>query len=585
MHLRGRFSLWFCIAALVPITAAALVTRTILTSALRDEAARAKEVSGAEMQRVIHSLEQDLESRVQGLASREDPYAGGTLIELQTGSGELPTWARQRVRSAGGPLMRQLSLDLLYLLDQRFIVLDAPHYMPAMGEELRELGAQARASNGAPYYAMETLLDKGTISKVLVVEAGRELKDGDYSVTIVGGRRIGDDFLKSVRQLDGVHVRVVSATGQELVAPKHPWKAASGMFSYPLRGFDGKEVARVELRVSNDALPALLKKVTLYSAALALAALLLTVLLGFLVARSMTRNLHALVAGAQAAARGDLDHQVQTSSDDEIGEVGEALNTMMIDLKESKERLMMAERVAAWQEIARRLAHEIKNPLTPIQMSMETLRKTFAKKHPSFDEVFEESTATVLEEAARLKRIVAEFSEFARMPKPKKTKLSINDVVRAQLALYQGSGQLESSLAEGLPSIDADKDTISQLLLNLIENARDAIADDPEGRIVVTTESTRNGKAVAIRVDDNGPGIGAEAREKLFTPYYTTKHAHGGTGLGLAIAHRIVSDHQGQIVAGESPLGGARFTVELPALGAGDEVLIASMSSSVKRVR
>lgn len=577
--------MWFCLAALVPIAAAALVTRTMLTSALREEASRAKEVSGAEMRRVIRSGEDAVASRVEGLASREDPYAFGTLIELDTGGGVLPTWARKRVRDAGAPLMRQLSLDLLYLLDQRYQVLDAPHYMPALGERAVDLGERARTTEGRPYYAMETVLDQQTIKKVLVVEAGRQLREGQYSITVIGGKRLGPPFLESVRKLDGVQVRIVSANGEELVPPKGTWQGGADIFSFPLNDHDGKEVARVELRANNEALPALLKKVTLYSAALAVAALLLTILLGFLVARSMTRNLNALVVGAQAAARGDLDHQVETSSDDEIGEVGEALNTMMVDLKESKERLMMAERVAAWQEIARRLAHEIKNPLTPIQMSMETLRKAFAKKHPSFDEVFEESTATVLEEAARLRRIVSEFSEFARMPKPNKRTVAINDLIRSQLALYQGTGQIQASLMDGLPSIEADKDTICQLLLNLIENARDAISSVPDATIVVSTESTRGGKAVAIHIDDNGPGIGADAREKLFTPYYTTKHAQGGTGLGLAIAHRIVSDHHGQIMAGASPLGGARFTVELPAQGAGDEVLIASMTSSMKRFR
>ena len=133
--------------------------------------------------------------------------------------------------------------------------------------------------------------------------------------------------------------------------------------------------------------------------------------------------------------------------------------------------------------------------------------------------------------------------------------------------------------------LEADRDTLSQLLLNLIENARDAIAGQEEGEIRVSTESSRGGKAVVFRVDDNGPGITAEVKDKLFTPYYTTKHAHGGTGLGLAIAHRIVSDHHGQISAAESPMGGARFTVELPAQGAGDDVFLATMNGKMPRFR
>jgi signal transduction histidine kinase len=171
------------------------------------------------------------------------------------------------------------------------------------------------------------------------------------------------------------------------------------------------------------------------------------------------------------------------------------------------------------------------------------------------------------------------------MPKPTKTTLSLNDLVRAQVALYQGSVAISKSLEDELPVIEADRDTLSQLLLNLIENARDAISGQEDGKIRVTTESSRGGKAVLFRVDDNGPGIAPEVKDKLFTPYYTTKHAHGGTGLGLAIAHRIVSDHSGKISASESPMGGARFTVELPAQGAGDEVLLATMSGKMPRFR
>lgn len=583
MKLRGRFTLWFCLAALIPIAAAAVVTRTILISTFRDEAQAAKESSKAELERLFSDLEAGLAGKLSGLATREDPYVGGTLLNLVTDGGELRESSRQHMRGLGASLMRQLSLDLLYLLDSRAQVLDAPHYQPALGEDQPQLRARAKGSKGVPYYAMEAILEDGRIKKVLVVEAAREVTDGGHTVTVVVGRRIGPGFLNPLAQLPGTEVQVVGAEGELILQAKSRWHEDESNYSYDLRDSEGKPLARVQMRIDNDALPALLKDVTLYSAVLALAALVLTTLLGFLVARRMTRDLEELVVGVQAAARGDLEHQVVIGSKDEIGAVGAAFNTMMVDLHDSKERLVMAERVAAWQEIARRLAHEIKNPLTPIQMSMETLRKTYAKKHPSFDEVFEEATATVLEEAARLKRIVAEFSEFARMPKPKKQTLSLNDLVRAQLALYQGSVAISKSLEKDLPELEADRDTLSQLLLNLIENARDAIGDAAAGEIHVSTESSRGGKAVVFHVDDNGPGISAEAKDKIFTPYYTTKHAQGGTGLGLAIAHRIVSDHHGKISASDSPQGGARFSVELPAQGAGDEVLLATMSGTMQR--
>lgn len=585
MKLRGRFTLWFCLAALVPIVAAALVTRTILSSTYREVAERSRKTAEEETRRVLSMLEAEVSVRIEQLATREDLYVGGTLLDLDTHNGALPPWSTKSIRDTGGPLMRQLALDLMYLLDHRGVVLDAPHYRPAVGEDASNLRQRAKESQGKAYYVMEAILEDNTIKRRLVVESARQLKEGRYSTTIVGARLVDSRVLEPLRQLDGVEVRIISAEGDELVAPAEPWRHEGEVFSHDLLGSDGSKYASVELRVKNDALPQLLRTVTLFSALLALGALIVTVLLGFWVARRMTRDLDALVAGAQSVAHGDLEHSVAVRSTDEIGEVGQAFNMMMIDLKDSKERLVMAERVAAWQEIARRLAHEIKNPLTPIQMSVETLRKTWAKKHPSFDEIFEESTATILEEAGRLKRIVSEFSEFARMPSPQKAPLNLNDLIRSQLALYKGSVHIVKELEKGLPIVEADRDTLSQLLLNLVENARDALAGDPTGTITVTTMTTRDGKAVAMVVDDNGPGIAPENRDKLFTPYFTTKHAHGGTGLGLAIAHRIVSDHGGKMIAGDNPNGGARFTVELPAEGAGGEVLIASMSGSMKRFR
>jgi len=289
------------------------------------------------------------------------------------------------------------------------------------------------------------------------------------------------------------------------------------------------------------------------------------VLIGLLVARRTARDLDQLVAGSLAAARGDLDHRVPVRSEDEVGAVAAAFNFMMEDLRSSKERLVIAERIAAWQEIARRLAHEIKNPLTPIQMAMDTLRKTWKKQHPSFGEILEESTTTVMEEADRLKHIVSEFSAFARMPKPEFQRLDLNELVRSALALYQGgAAPVEIKLFENLPQIDADKNQLSQVVLNLVENARDAIGQREGGRITVSTRLGEAGDRALLIVEDNGPGVPGDLKDKVFAPYFTTKHAKGGTGLGLAIVHRIVSDHGGRIAVADVLSGGARFAIELP---------------------
>jgi signal transduction histidine kinase len=457
------------------------------------------------------------------------------------------------------------------------VILCAPHAHGKLGESGHpEIRARAQASGGKAYFVREdrtrSASGKTVSERVLVVEASQIAQDGAYAVAVAAGRRIDDGILQAVRSPAGARIRVdgrvVAASGELVLAPESKdWDALlqDAPIAIPLRGPDGAPVATIELAVSDGDMARVLRQLTVNSAALAVGALVVVVLIGLLVARRTARDLDQLVAGSLAAARGDLDHRVPVRQEDEIGAVAAAFNFMMEDLRTSKDRLVIAERIAAWQEIARRLAHEIKNPLTPIQMAMDTLRKTWKKQHPSFGEILEESTATVMEEADRLKHIVSEFSAFARMPKPEFGRLDLNELVRASLALYQGgAAPVETKLFPLLPHIDADKNQLSQVVLNLVENARDAIGPRADGKIVVSTRIGEAGDRAMLIVEDNGPGIPGELKDKVFAPYFTTKHAKGGTGLGLAIVHRIVSDHGGRIAVGDAAGGGARFAIELP---------------------
>jgi nitrogen fixation/metabolism regulation signal transduction histidine kinase len=238
-----------------------------------------------------------------------------------------------------------------------------------------------------------------------------------------------------------------------------------------------------------------------------------------------------------------------------------AFDDMTRQLARSKADLVQTERVAAWREIARRIAHEIKNPLTPIQMSIETMRKTRGRG-AQFDEIFEEGTRTILDEVARLKRIVQEFSDFARMPRPNLAPCDLAEVARGALTLYQGgAAPVRAELpAEALPPVLADREQLQQVVLNLLENARDAVTRKGAGEIVL--RARRAGDAVELEVEDGGTGLTNEVREKLFVPYFTTKDT--GTGLGLAIVQRIVTDHGGRVTVGGAEGKGAIFTVSLP---------------------
>jgi len=564
VKLRGRFTLWFSLAALVPIAVAALVTRQVVSQSFKQDFERNRAAADRSAKRELSELAGAVESTVRVLAE-ENRDIEGLLFELQTHGGIRPDVLRNLTQRDDG-LMRGLGLDLMFIIDDTGTILSAPHGA-AEGERDEVWRERARRSRGQAFFAREPVERDGELRTELVVVAARTRAEGGRAVTVVGGRLVRPALLDRVRQEGRVEARIVDGAGAVLVQDGE-WSGVGEASRVPLAGLDGTAAGSLEVAISDADLRTLLRKVTVAAALMAGAAVLVTVLLGFLVARGMTGDLDELVAGVAAVARGDLEHRVPARKRDEIGAVANAVNDMMTDLKQANERLAVAQRIAAWQEIARRLAHEIKNPLTPIQMSVETMRKTRQKGHPKFDEIFDESTATVLEEVGRLKRIVAEFSEFARMPKPTRRPTDLNEVVRSTTALYKGGVDLVENLADDLPEISADRDQLSQVVLNLLENARDAVAGrgegDPHGRIAITTCRAEGGDAVQLVVDDNGPGLSTEIRDKLFTPYFTTKHAAGGTGLGLAIVHRIVIDHHGTISAGDAPTGGARFTIELP---------------------
>jgi two-component system, NtrC family, nitrogen regulation sensor histidine kinase NtrY len=570
VKLRGRFILTLAAAALVPITVAAVVTREVVARNLRDDYLDNRRSVEATMTREEQRLSKQVVDAVQSLASPSNLLVGGILRELAI-RGSIDDTYKRRLREQDRPMMRGLSLDILLITNAFDEVLASPHFRAATGEADATVAALARSTTGKAVFARDKIMSSTTagVETVLVAKSALIVRDGEYALAVAAGRRVDSDLIDAIRLPQHHDVRVIAPDGSVLMPPSEEWASLSGepTIRVPLLGDDGKPVAFLEAVVSDGGLERVLSNVTLVSAVLALLALGVVVLIGFWVARALARDLDQLVQGSLAAARGDLDHRVPVRSQDEVGAVANAFNFMMEDLRASKDRLVIAERIAAWQDIARRLAHEIKNPLTPIQMAMDTLRKTWKKQHPSFDEILEESTSTVLEEVDRLKRIVTEFSDFARMPKPEFARIDVNDAVASSLTLYQEAAPIELRPAVGLPAIDADRRQLSQVLLNLVENARDAIAQrpDPEGgKITVSTRVGDAGDRVELIVEDNGPGVPAERRDKVFSPYFTTKEHKGGTGLGLAIVHRIVSDHGGRIALANVLGGGARFTVELP---------------------
>jgi two-component system nitrogen regulation sensor histidine kinase NtrY len=294
----------------------------------------------------------------------------------------------------------------------------------------------------------------------------------------------------------------------------------------------------------------------------AMGGVLLALLIAYWTTARITRPVEALAAGARAVAGGDWRTQVSVDAGGEIGALAAAFNQMTRDLLEQRDRLVQAERVAAWRELARRLAHELKNPLFPLQITVENLQRARAAHPEQFDEVFRESTATLLAELGKLRGIVGRFSDFARMPHPQLETVDLNSLVRNSLKLFQAQMQaagvtLDLDLAADLRAIQADAGQLGRALQNLVLNAIDAMPDG--GTLAIRTAAHENG--VRLEVSDTGQGLTQEECDRLFTPYYTTK-THG-TGLGLAIVQSVISDHGGKIGVRSEPGKGATFVIDL----------------------
>jgi two-component system nitrogen regulation sensor histidine kinase NtrY len=225
--------------------------------------------------------------------------------------------------------------------------------------------------------------------------------------------------------------------------------------------------------------------------------------------------------------------------------------------------LVRAQKVAAWREVARRLAHEIKNPLTPIQLCAERLRRHFSGAPEPTRALVEECTTTIVGEVESLKGLVDEFSQFARMPAPRAVPTDLHALLDDTLSLYRGlfmDVELRPIYAADVPKVAVDPEQLRRVIINLIDNAIEAI--DRRGHIAVSTQHDSAHRIVRIVVADDGPGIPEAERDKLFLPYYSTKQR--GSGLGLAIVRRIVAEHGGSIEVGDNTPHGTRFTIELP---------------------
>ncbi len=294
-----------------------------------------------------------------------------------------------------------------------------------------------------------------------------------------------------------------------------------------------------------------------YFLAATIALLLLACLMGVRIGFRVTHPLDELVKGTRELAQDNLDYRIPPGRDDEIGLLIGSFNRMAEDLTQNRKQRIEAEKIAAWREIARRLAHEIKNPLTPIQLTVQQIRDKYTGNDPAYRKLVQDCTEIVTEEVESLRKLVQEFADFARMPSLSLGRHSLNGVITDIVRLYPEAG-IALELTPEIHELDLDSEQMRRVLINLIENGLEATGE--QGRIVIQTENQPN--AVKLLVVDSGPGVPERDRERIFQPRVSSKQS--GMGMGLAVVRSIIESHGGQIVAASAPEGGAQFEITLP---------------------
>src|SRR6266478_6472555 len=508
--------------------------------------------------------------------------------------------------SAARTLAGQQQLDFLELVDYRGTILSSAQWQAKFGYPEAAIPQTAAAPAGA-FLKREELPDGATLG----LFALRAARIGEQPLYVIGGERLDQGFLstldiptrtrvllyqnldtkwnpKSLLDLNG------PAAGADKIAPLVAqvrdslqesqavirWTSdpadAEVFHAIPLTGPTFVPASSANQSAINQQLMAVLlvgssrrplielqRQVVSTAVLVGGAGIVVAVLASLWFAARVSRPVVSLAEAARRVAAGDLGAKVEVESSDELGELAASFNRMTEDLVQQKDRTLRAERVAAWRELARRLAHELKNPLFPLQVTVENLMRAKRKSPEMFEEVFHEGTATLLAEIDNLKTIVGRFSEFSRMPQPQRRPTQVNDVVRSVLRVFHAQLQeknrisVHTELADALPEISADPDLLHRALQNLVLNAIDAMPQGGE----LTIRTATLGDRIEILVSDTGSGLTQEECGRLFTPYYTTKQH--GTGLGLAIVQSVVSDHGGKISVESTKEKGTTFRIEL----------------------
>lgn len=545
---------------------AAVVSALVTRSFERNDAQRTAALV-AQFQREFDRRGAEVARRVEAVAASDDVQRLAANLGNQADSSG--HYAEAQI------LAQEQSLEFLELVKPDGTIISSAEWPARFGYKEDWLAQPLDWNTQGAFLKKEDLADGSALGLIAV----RGVKAGDGTLYVAGGRRLDQEFLASLPATDGVRLDLYRnfeplAHADPLVEdvrrqPREITRvdAEYSTTAIPLRGRDQQLLAILLIQTSRAELVSLKKYIQGTAVAVGGAGVLLGLVLSFWTASRVTRPLRNLASSVREVALGKWDTRATVSSSDEVGQLARDFNAMTEQLIAQRDRMIQAERVAAWRELARRLAHELKNPLFPLQITIENLQRAREASPEQFDEVFRESTSTLLAELGHLKTIIGRFSDFAKMPAPHLECVDVNQLARDVLQLFEaqlrapGQPRVEAKLQlDADPGrVQADPEQLRRALSNLVLNALDAM---PQGGALLLRTVRDNGK-VALEVSDTGGGLTPEECDRLFTPYYTTKQH--GTGLGLAIVQSVVSDHKGTITVRSQPGQGTTFRIELEA--------------------
>jgi signal transduction histidine kinase len=591
MSFRSKLLAFFTLTIVAAVTLVAYGFSVYTRRAFEDFDRQRTDVLVAQFRREYAQRGEEIARRVQGIADAEATLR--MAIDLNRPQAD----ASQYYNDARGMAQTQ-QLDFLDIVADDGTLISSAEWPARFGYKNDWVGSQTDWNSQGAFLRRVDMPDSVDLGLLAV----RTVSVGEKHFYLIGGERLDQNFLGTLvlpenmrvlfyRNLDpdftssaltDIHGTVAQADVfapliTEVQRTRHElqrridWTTgqtpnSSNFDAIPLQGRDNDLLGILLVGSSRMDLIQMLNFIRSLALLVGGGVIVLGLILGWWISARVTRPVEELAAGAREVAAGHWQARVEVHSRDEIGQLAAAFNEMTRQLAEQRERLVQTERVAAWRELARRLAHELKNPLFPLQLTVENLQRAREQTPEEFDEIFSESTATLRAELENLKAIVTRFSDFAKMPPPEFEAVDVNESVRSVMKLFEpqlsavGRPPItpELYLEENIARPQADPILLRRALENLVLNSLDAM---PAGGTLTVRTSQHNG-SVRLEVSDTGAGLTPEECARLFTPYYTSKRH--GTGLGLAIVQSVVSDHSGKIEVESTPGAGATFRIELP---------------------